>query len=324
MRSAILFVVLVTVTVPCRAATFTVNTTVDRADADLTDGTCDADAGAPGEQCTLRAAIQQSNATPESDTVTLPAGTYRLTIRGNNEDAAATGDLDVTGVLTLVGAGAALTVVDGKKARDRVFELRGDATLSGLTIQRGKTPKGSTGGGGIQNHGRLVLTDAVVTRCRGTDDAGGIDVRGGTTVLRDVVVSRNRSTDDGGGIDIDGGILELTRVVIERNRARDEGGGLENSGGVVMLTDCRIVNNKARTDGGGLVNEDGGTMVINGCVIDGNRAKVGAGLDTADTLLGPNTTTVSGTTVTHNRKKACFGDLTSLGGNADDDGTCKF
>jgi hypothetical protein len=321
MRSALLLVLLVAA--PARGATFAVNTTVDRADADLADGTCDADPLTPGEQCTLRAAIQQSNATPEPDTVTVPAGTYRLTIRGHDENAAATGDLDVTGVLTLVGAGAALTVVDGKKARDRVFELRGDATLSGLTVQRGKTPKGSVGGGGIQNHGRLTLTDAIVTRCRGTDDAGGIDVRGGHAILRDVVVSRNRSTDDGGGIDIDGGILELTRVVIERNRARDEGGGLENSGAVVMLTDCRIVKNRARS-GGGLVNEDGGTMAISGCVIERNRAKRGGALDTADTVHGANTTTISGTTITHNRRKACAGSLTSLGGNADDDGTCQF
>jgi hypothetical protein len=322
MRRALLLLILVTS--PALAATFTVNTTQDRVDADPADGTCDADAAAPGEQCTLRAAIQQSNATPESDTVTVPAGIYRLTIQGNDEDAAATGDLDVTGVVTVVGAGPSLTVVDGKRARDRVFEIRGVATISGLTIRRGKAPKGSTGGGGIRNHGTLTLTDAVVTQCRGADDAGGIDVRGGHTTLRDVVVSRNRSGDDGGGIDVDGGIVELTRVLIQRNRARDEGGGLENSGAVVMLTDCRIVDNKARSDGGGLVNEDAGTMVMSGCFIGGNRAKVGGGLDTDDAVLGVNTTTIANTTIAKNRKKDCAGPLTSLGGNADNDGSCHF
>ncbi|NCX97318.1 MAG: hypothetical protein EBX35_01675 [Planctomycetia bacterium] len=54
-----------------------------------------ADAVAPG---TLRQAVIQANATPGADTIMLRAGTYRLTLAGADEDAAATGDLDwVTG-----------------------------------------------------------------------------------------------------------------------------------------------------------------------------------------------------------------------------------
>ena len=323
MRSALVFAVLLAA-VPTRAATFAVNATDDRVDADPSDGACDADLANLGEQCTLRAAIQQANANPDLDTIMLPAGAYRLTRRGGDEDEAATGDLDVTSSVVIAGAGAKTTVVDGRKARDRVFEIRGDATISGVTVQRGRAAPGSTGGGGIRNHGTLTLSDAVVTRCRGADDAGGIDVRGGHVTIRDVVVSRNRSGDDGGGIDVDGGIVELTRVLVQKNRARDEGGGLENSGAVVMMTDCRIVGNKARTDGGGLVNEDGGTMVLSGCLVAGNRAKRGGGVNTADTMLGANTTVVANTTIAKNRRRDCAGTLTSLGGNADDDGSCGF
>ena len=90
------------------------------------------------------------------------------------------------------------------------------------------------------------------------------------------------------------------------------------------MTDCRIVGNKARADGGGLVNEDGGTMVLSGCVVAGNRAKLGAGIDTADTMLGANTTVVANTTIAKNRRGDCAGTLTSLGGNADHDGSCGF
>ena len=42
------------------AITFTVNSTDDAGDADTTDNICDSNAGTAGEQCTLRAAIQQA------------------------------------------------------------------------------------------------------------------------------------------------------------------------------------------------------------------------------------------------------------------------
>jgi hypothetical protein len=273
MKSAI--VLTLALAIPARAATFSVNSTQDRVDAVQADGVCDADLATPGEQCTLRAAVQQANASSDADTIVVPAGTYRLTIRGD-EDASAAGDLDITTDVTILGAGPALTVIDGRRAKDRVVEIRGNAIIRGVTVQKGRAPQGSTGGGGLRNHGTLELTDAVVTRCRGADDAGGIDVRGGHVILRDVIVNRNRSGDDGGGIDVDGGIAELTRVTIDRNKAHDEGAG-SRTRVPSMLTDCIVTANRARTDGGGLVNEDGGTMVLTGCLIAGNHAKTGAG-----------------------------------------------
>ncbi len=83
-------------------ATFTVNSPLDMVDVNPGDGVCDAFRGQ--RVCTLRAAIQESNALPGPDTVILPAGVYTLTIAGAGEDAAATGDLDITENLTLNGA----------------------------------------------------------------------------------------------------------------------------------------------------------------------------------------------------------------------------
>jgi CSLREA domain-containing protein len=315
-----LAIALVGVRASAPAATFTVNTTDDAVDADLTDGMCDAGGG----RCTLRAAIQQANVTVDADTVVLPAGTYRLTIRGSGEDASATGDLDITSDITIAGAGATSTIIDGHRAKDRVFEIRGNASISGVTVRRGRVSRASTGGGGLRTHGTLVLSDAVVTRCKAADDAGGIDVRGGLIMLRDVVVSRNKAGDDGGGMDVDGGTADLTRVLIQRNRARSEGGGLENSGAIVTLTDCQVIGNRARSDGGGLFNEDGGTMSLTGCLVSGNTAKMVGGISTGDTALGQNTTTVRDTTIANNRKHDCDGTVTSLGGNTDSDASCGF
>src|SRR2546423_9830355 len=57
------------------ATTFTVNSTGDGADSNVGDGLCNDGAG----NCTLRAAIQQTNATPGTETITFYVpGTFNL------------------------------------------------------------------------------------------------------------------------------------------------------------------------------------------------------------------------------------------------------
>src|SRR4051812_17113527 len=74
------------------AATFTVNSTLDEPDTNPGDSQC---VSAPSGVCTLRAAIMEVNALGGSHTITLPKGTFTLTIPGANEDNGATGDLDI-------------------------------------------------------------------------------------------------------------------------------------------------------------------------------------------------------------------------------------
>lgn len=72
MAAAILFAsgLLLTLTKDAHAeATFVVNSTSDAADINVGDGTCDTDSSAAGNQCTLRAAIQQANASRGADTI---------------------------------------------------------------------------------------------------------------------------------------------------------------------------------------------------------------------------------------------------------------
>ena len=55
-----------------RAAVFAVTSTADVVDAAPGDGVCDTGTGA----CTLRAAVQETNALAGADVINLPAGTY--------------------------------------------------------------------------------------------------------------------------------------------------------------------------------------------------------------------------------------------------------
>src|SRR5947207_2144871 len=72
------------------AKSFAVNSTSDAVDANPGNGVCETTAG--NGVCTLRAAIQEANATPGSNDIIVPAGTYALTKTGAAEDAAAAGD----------------------------------------------------------------------------------------------------------------------------------------------------------------------------------------------------------------------------------------
>jgi CSLREA domain-containing protein len=104
-----------TVFVPsASASTFTVDSTTDAVDANPGDAVCATAGGA----CTLRAAVQEANGLPGPDEVDIPAGTYRLAIDGAGEDAATTGDLDVTEQLTVIGASARTVTLSARPTDD--------------------------------------------------------------------------------------------------------------------------------------------------------------------------------------------------------------
>ncbi|HLP62702.1 MAG TPA: hypothetical protein VK186_27940, partial [Candidatus Deferrimicrobium sp.] len=114
----------------------------------------------------LRAAITTANTNGEDNTINLPAGTYMLS-GAASEDANVGGDLDIKTryKLTIKGAGAPQTVIDGNGI-DRVLHiLTGTIAITDLTIRMGKAPNGLrpewhivNDGGGIYNVGNLTLT----------------------------------------------------------------------------------------------------------------------------------------------------------------------
>src|SRR5215212_610473 len=128
------------------AVTITVDTTADAVGVDT--------------HCSLREAVRSANLDAAQfsgagecangsggDTVVLGEGTFTRTLAMPGEDTNESGDLDVTTVVTLKGAGASLTTIDAG-GKDRVIDVRpsGALTLQGVTITGGRAPDGGNGG----------------------------------------------------------------------------------------------------------------------------------------------------------------------------------
>jgi CSLREA domain-containing protein len=303
-------------------AIFDVNSTADAPDAQI-DGTCATAATPP--VCTLRAAIQEANATADGALINLPAGKYTLKLVGADDDAAASGDLDVTHDLIINGADAKTTVLKGKK--DRVLQISDTAvvTLRDITISKGKVGKkddsgDDVSGGGIRNDGTLTLERVAVTGNSAAHEGGGIISIEATLTLTDVTVASNKTLgDDGGGLEIDGGTAALTNVTISKNKSADEAGGLHSTNGaVVTMTNCTVSGNSAKAVGGGLRSEAEGALTLTNVTITGNKAKLGAG------GIGAGATAVVLRNVILNKNKPlnCTGALDLQGSNLETGDSC--
>lgn len=285
------------------AAAFTVNSTADATDANAFDGVCRTAANT----CTLRAAIQQANfnaAFGDSSTITLPAGEFRLAIAGRNEDGAATGDLDISGILTITGAGASATEINGREL-DRVFDIRPGATVSitGLTIFDGDpgplgtgclpgVPCDATFGGGIRNKGRLTLDRVDFVDNTSSFEGGGLANLDGQTVLIANGTFRGNLAAAFGGAIHNTGHLELTGVTLSGNATTDpsgEGGGLSQSPGPfgnasAELTNVTISGNTAgsRGEGGGILSDvvvgNSSKMTLTNVTVANNTAPTAGGI----------------------------------------------
>ena len=316
-----------------------VTSPLDAPDASLLDETCDTGDGS----CTLRAAIQEANAVSDADTIVLPAGEYVLSVPGADEDAAATGDLDITETVTIAGAGAATTVIDAADL-DRVLHVHAGATviLQGVTLRNGSAAVA----GGILNQGILQLTNVIVSENTATDDGGGM-INHGTITGDFVTLSGNMSGDNGGAYWGDGR-MTLFYSTLSGNTAQDEGGAIVSFGGVVRLEYSAVTGNRALSlRGGGLVNFGESQLTLTNVTVSGNDAATQGGgiLNNGDlritfVTLANNTASAGGglhnggmvgvaaVIASDNTPDSCAGDgdISTAGPvpGVNDDGSCAF
>jgi hypothetical protein len=255
-------------------------------DVDRTDDTAAATGctAAPGD-CSLRGAIIAANADLTANPVIInlqPGTTYNLTLtNGIQENAAATGDLDITTTLhtvTIVGVspsgpGASIIDASGLNAaivRDRAFQIGPGVTaiFQDLTIKNGTAADDGTAG---------VIT---IPATQNTNRAGGgILNKGGSVTLDNVIVQSCKAVGRGDSTSNPTGVLEA------------QGGGLASLGiGTLTILDSTLSGNTAQGGNGpggnnnigsaargGSIYFEGGTLNISGSRIDLSAAKGGNG-----------------------------------------------
>jgi predicted outer membrane repeat protein len=289
---ALLWVVLVA---PAQAVTFTVNSPLDVAGAaPFNDGICATayNNGVPNGVCTLRAAIEEASALAGADQIVLPPDTYILTI---------VSELIITGDLTIMGAGASTTIIDGNKnvrSDSGVLNIIGvTVNISGLTVQGGGKITSNTGGG-VFNSGTLTITNSTVSGNSAVHDGGGIYNAGSLTLIN-TTVNGNSANFNGGGV-YNLGILTLTNSsTVSGNSANASGGGIANTGSVTLINST-VSGNSTKVGGGGILNFSGGTLTITNSTVSGNNADLdGGGIDSLGTMTITNST-VSGNNAKRN------------------------
>jgi CSLREA domain-containing protein len=275
--------------------------------------TADDEANSDGD-CSLREAIRAANkdlpidrcpAGSGADTITLPAGVYTLTINGAAESYALTGDLDIRSDLTIVGAGASQTIIDGNylNFQDRVFDILSPAKvqLSQLTIRLGRTAASETGGV-VQNRGALTITGSRIESSAAGDGESAIlnESGAGLTLINTTVWGSGATGIENRGTGaISGSVIEasagdgmlnsgsLSIVATMLNGNYDS--GIENTG-TVTLTDSFVGNNSVDIGYGGGIQNRGGLTVTN-TTISFNQ---GGG------IINSGSTTLNSTTVARN------------------------
>jgi uncharacterized repeat protein (TIGR01451 family) len=301
------------VMMPLPDPTFFVNRTDDPSPGS-TAATCNNVSNADtSSSCSLREAVLKANATAGTDTITLAAGTYTLTIaRQAGDNTGAHGGLYINDSVNIVGAGQASTIIQGGTSAatgvDLVFAVNEDiqtitnasASFSNLTIQFGHN-RGSVGGtdgdGGCMEYdtgssgsATLTLTNVTIQNCATQDGNGGA-----------IVLFNVSSGISGGGT----GTATISNSTFQNNSVAEQGAGSTGSGGAIWVSDLarmslsnsKVLNNSATQVNGGGRGTAGGLFIfgagpgepqiqIHSCTISGNSASgEGGGIDSTRSLL---------------------------------------
>lgn len=271
----VLAVMIFTLFIPdgARAAELVIDSTIDAVDDNPGDGLCDDGSG----NCTLRAAVMESNALAGDDEIFLSDEVYILTIPGT-DNMAADGDLDIRDNLIIHGAGAGETVIDAGNIT-RAFHLIDDDDLAQIEVRLlGLTIRSSiagNAGGAIRNVSEILFLEGVSVQDSTAPRGGGIYVGpdGRASIFSSAIIN-NSATDDpgqeqGGGI-YNSGETVILNTTISGNTAGDLGGGIFNDGGFDAVFSTIAGNVTEAGLPGGIHQAVGSNTQFFGTIIAGN------------------------------------------------------
>ena len=261
-----------------------------------------------GDGISLREAVIAANNTfDEPDIIRLRSGVHELTMQGNGDAAedATLGDLQVKGLVEIIGAADGKTVIDANGLNDRVFHVTGqDNTFRNFKIQGGEASDTDGGGGILAAGGSTVNIDSVVffdntatvggglrsgaatltvidssfTNNEATEDGGAFALTSGTATIQNSTASGNSADNRGGAVYVSSVGAQTTHQFINLTLSGNsalQGGGLFSNGGTTNVEHATITDNAA-TDTGGGIQRNSGDLQISNSIIAGNRAIAGS------------------------------------------------
>ncbi|HSH02379.1 MAG TPA: choice-of-anchor Q domain-containing protein [Anaerolineae bacterium] len=225
---------------------FATNSTADNSDVNIGDGVC-ADVNG---NCTLRAAMQESNAGAGPSYISMFAGTYTLgSVLVVNSD------------ISILGNGALSRVIDGNNST-RVFEVREGAKLllNQVTVRGGRAVSGAN----IYNYrGTVDVYASIIEGGMATSNGGSVRGGGIYNYQGEVIIRQGSTIAD-----------NQARVLAEGGTSYAYGGGIYSLSGTVTVTDSRIdqnmldMSNNARAYGGGIYATNSTITVTNSSIED--------------------------------------------------------
>ncbi len=217
----------------------------------------------------LRAAIALADANPGADTINFAAGVNSVTLTS--------GELLLSTDVTIAGPASGTVTVARSAAvgtpQFRIFETAANATvqMSHLTITGGVT---AGDGGGILDHGVLMLTSSTVSGNSASHGGGGIAARLAATITSCIISGNSADIGGGGGIEFEGINLYVRSSIISVNKAlSSEGGGISLSAtGELVVESSTLSGNSAGSNGGGIDIKSSSRATVTSSTLSGNSA----------------------------------------------------
>lgn len=322
---------------PAGAASFTVNSTADVADANPGNGVCNPVLAIPGV-CTLRAAVMEANALPGNDIIFLTAGQTHTLTRSGQDDNALNGDLDINGNLSIIFLASGTRPVVDAGGLERAFEIHsGNVTLLGFDITGGEAvlPTDAAGGGIAVNFGAGIVQLSLL-RIHGNRAryGGGLYNDGAQTTLSASQIFGNRY---GGALGDDraGSAIRNRGTLTVENSAIYGNEGFNGSAATTVdvapggpgAGSLTAINSTISDNlGPGLYTTNAGSIVLRNVTIAGNSG-IGLRFGGVNTSLGMRNTIVArnnvgGAVGDCQLSQAASASYNTNRYNLDSDGTC--
>ena len=284
------------------AATITVNSTCNLADAikasntDAASGGCSAGSGV--DTISLTGSITLSAA--------LPTLTTGVTINGGGHEINGGSSQRIFNIATVYNA-------DANASAQRIF------TINNLTLRNGSSSEGGAikiAGARSDNLASLTLSNCNIYSSSSSGHGGAIHARNALlNVGPSTLLSGNSATHSGGGIWADSSTVNVTGgSTLTYNSAGLHGGSLYAIDSALTLQNVSVTHSSATEDGGGIAyfNGNNRTITIAHTVInDNSTSKTGGGIYA--NLSGSATLTISYTTMYNNSDQSGGNDYNVTG-----------